>query len=133
MPQPYHASLMELVRDNQDFRRVLHTGARSQLVAMAIPAGGEVGQEQHDHVEQTFLIQQGHARATVEGRTIDLEPGMALVVPPATAHNIVVVGDETLKLATIYAPPNHLEGRIHATKADADADAEDEAFGERVR
>jgi hypothetical protein len=34
-----------------------------------------------------------------------------------------------LRIYTTYAPPNHIDGRIHATKADADADEADEAFG----
>jgi hypothetical protein len=32
----------------------------------------------------------------------------------------------------VYAPPNHIDGRVHHAKAEADADAEDEAFGEGV-
>jgi len=39
---------------------------------------------------------------------------------------------EDLKLYTIYAPANHIDGIEHVTKEDAMADEEDEAFSEKV-
>ena len=36
---------MTEVRSFGDFRRVLHTGLYSQLVAMEIPVGGDIGDE----------------------------------------------------------------------------------------
>jgi mannose-6-phosphate isomerase-like protein (cupin superfamily) len=41
-------------------------------------------------------------------------------------------GTEPLILATVYVPPNHIDGTVHKTKADAVADTKDEAFGETV-
>lgn len=115
--------------ENADFRRVLFTGAKSQLVVMSIPPGGEIGEETHDHVEQTLYVKAGEGEAILNGEKSPLGVGDVLIVMPGTRHNVRNVGKGDLKIATVYAPPNHIDGRVHATKADADADHEDEEFG----
>ena len=125
----FHTDLAKAVAENQDFRRVLFTGKKSQLVAMCIPPGGEIGEETHEHVEQTLAFQAGTGEAMLDGETYAIKPGDVVVVTPGTKHNFKNTGSEPLKVATVYAPPNHIDGRIHHTKADADADTEDEAFG----
>jgi len=129
----YHANIAEQTRHNTAFRRVLHTGARTQLVVMSLPPGGDIGVETHRHVEQTFFVQSGHGLAVLGGVVSSLGPGDALMVPPGTEHNVVNNGRVPLQLYTLYSPPNHLDGRVHRTQADARADAADEAFGQRVR
>ena len=114
---------------NQNFRTVLHTGSKSQLVVMHIPAGGEIGMETHEHVEQTLFISSGNGTAFLDGIEHPIKSGDALVVTPGTEHNIVNSTAGPMKIYTVYAPPNHLDGRVHATKADADADDQDEEFG----
>lgn len=115
---------------NNFFRRVLFTGKKSQLVIMSIPPGGEIGKETHEHVEQTLYFQSGNGEAMLNDETFPIGPGDVVVVTPGTKHNFKNTGNEPLKVATVYAPPNHIDGRVHKTKAEADADAEDEAFGE---
>ena len=118
--------------ENDLFRKVLYTGEKSQLVVMSIPPGGEIGEETHEHVEQTLYFHAGEGEAVLDGVSSPLRAGDVLVVTPGTRHNVKSTGAEPLKIATVYAPPNHIDGRIHATKADADADTEDEAFGHHV-
>ena len=118
---------------NPNYREVLFTGARSQLVAMSIPPGTDVGEEVHPHVEQTLYIHAGEGEAVLDGVRTPLKTGDVVVVTPGTRHDVVNTGSTHLKIATVYAPPNHIAGRIHKTKAEADADDEDEAFGERVK
>lgn len=118
--------------ENQNFRTVLYTGKHSQLVVMSIPPGGEIGQERHDQVEQTIVIESGKGVAILNEERQEVHTGDALVISPGTEHNVLNTGTEPLKIFTIYAPPNHLDGRVHATKADADRDTEDEAFGEEA-
>lgn len=127
----YHAHLGSTVAASDDFRRVLFTGKKSQLVAMSIPAGGEIGEEVHHHVEQTLYVQSGKGRAVVGEAIYEVGPGDVVVVTPGSRHNVTNTGDTPLKIATVYAPPNHIDGRVHRTKADADADEEDEAFGDK--
>ncbi len=114
---------------NEHFRRVLFTGSKSQLVVMNIPPGGEIGEEMHDHVEQTLYFQAGTGEAMLNNEVFPVGPGDVVVVTPGTKHNFKNTGNLPLKIATVYAPPNHIDGRIHATKAEADADQADEAFG----
>jgi len=129
----YQTNIIRDTDDNAHFRRVLFTGAKSQLVVMSIPSGGEIGKETHAHVEQTLFILSGAGKAILNGRESVVGAGDVVVVPPGTEHNVVNDGSEPLKIYTIYSPPNHIDGRVHATKADADADAADEEFGHGVR
>jgi len=126
----YKTNIVKETNDNQDFRRVLFTGAKSQLVVMNILPGGEVGQETHKDVEQILYFQSGTGEAILDGETTPIGPGDVVVVTPGTQHNFRNTGSDPLKIFTTYAPPNHIDGRVQHTKADADADIEDEAFGE---
>ncbi|MDP4198346.1 MAG: cupin domain-containing protein [Bacteroidota bacterium] len=130
--ESYLGNIIQNTNANQNFRKVLFTGQKSQLVAMSIPPGGEIGAETHSHVEQTIFIQSGSGTANLGGKVSAIKAGDVLVVTPGTAHNVVNAGKTDLKLYTIYTPPNHIDGRINATKADAERDKEDEAFGEAV-
>jgi mannose-6-phosphate isomerase-like protein (cupin superfamily) len=129
----FYTNIVQATKGNRNFRTVLFTGGRSQLVVMCIPPGGEVGLETHLHVEQTLFFLSGRGLATLDGKEQSIAAGDALVVTPGTAHNVVNTGDQPLEIYTVYAPPNHLEGRVHSTKAAADADVADEAFGDAVR
>ena len=129
----YVTNIIQTARDNGDFRHVLSTGQKSQLVAMSIPPGGEIGEETHAHVEQTLFILSGTGEGMLNGETFAIGAGDAVVVTPGTRHNFWNTGKDDLKIYTVYTPPNHLDGRVHLTKAEADADTEDEAFGESNR
>lgn len=129
----YHTNIIDDTKSNENFRRVLFTGAKSQLVVMAIPPGGEIGEETHAHVEQSLFFLSGSGTSILDGQESPIVAGDVVVVTPGTKHNILNTGTEPLKVYTIYAPPNHIDGRVHVTKADADADAEDEAFGNSVQ
>lgn len=126
----YQAAIVKETLENVHFRRVLFTGASSQLVVMSIPPGGEIGEESHGHTEQSLFILQGVGQAVLDGKASDIGPGDVIVVSPDTTHNFINTGTDDLKLYTVYAPRNHIDGRVHATKADADADVDDEAVGE---
>ncbi len=116
-------------KNNDNFRKVIWTGTHMQLVYMAILSGGDIGEEVHNHVDQFFRIEAGEAKAIVGGEEFSLGEDSTLVVPAGSIHNIINTGTETLKLYTIYSPPNHIDQRVHSTRADADLDVEDEDFG----
>ena len=129
---PYHANVAQLARDNDNYRRVLFTGDKSQLVVMSIAPGDDIGQETHARVEQTIVCVSGNGRLSLNGVESNFGPGDVVVVPPGTKHDVRNVGSGALELYTIYVPPNHIDQRVQATKADAHADQADEAFGRRV-
>lgn len=128
----YITNIINATEENSNFRKVLFTGKKSQLVVMNIPPGSEIGKEKHLHVEQTLFILSGQAKVTLDGKETEIGIGDVVVVSPGVKHNITNTGTETLKIYTIYAPANHIDGKIHLTKEEADADSEDEKFGESI-
>ena len=126
----YQINIIKETKENKNFRHVLFTGRRSQLVVMNIPAGGEVGEEVHKYSEQTLFFLSGTAEAILNDKKFPVVPGDVVVVTAGTKHNFINTGKEDLKIYTVYAPANHIDGRIHHTKAEADADKADEAIGE---
>ena len=110
-----------LAMENSFFRRVVETGEHCQVVLMSIPPGGEIGEETHEDVDQVLVFVAGAGQAVLEGERTSIEPGRLVFVPAGTRHNFVNPGADDLKLYTIYAPPEHAPGTVHATKAEADA------------
>ena len=109
---------------NDEFRKVLYTAKNCQLVLMALKAQEEIGAEVHT-LDQFFRVEQGSGQVILDGVTTAVRAGFAVLVPAGARHNIVNTGTEPLKLYTLYAPPNHRDGVIHHTRADAEADTEE--------
>jgi len=114
----YVADIEKETLENTDFRRVLYTAKHSQLVLMSIPPGEDIGEEVHE-LDQFIRIEQGQAKAILDGVEHVLEADYAVVIPEGTRHNVVNTGTEDLKLYSIYSPPEHLDGVVHPTKAQA--------------
>ena len=108
---------------NRDFRRVLYTAKHCQLVLMSLEPKGEIGMEVHK-LDQFFRVESGTGEAILDGVRTPIRPGFAIVVPAGANHNIVNTGSTPLKLYTLYAPPNHRDQVVHATRSDAEADSE---------
>ncbi len=130
---PFQTNIVKATATNTDFRHVLFTGAKSQLVVMSIPPGGDVGKEIHPYVEQTLYFQSGTGEAILDGKTSPIGPGDVVVVTPGTEHDFINTGKVPLQIFTTYAPPNHIDGRLQHTITDEAADTADEAFGQAVR
>jgi len=108
---------------NSDFRQVLYTAKHCQLVLMALKPDEEIGAEVHK-LDQFFRVEEGSGEAELDGVRTAIRAGFAVVVPAGVKHNIINTGTVPLKLYTIYAPPNHRDGVVHHTRADAEADKE---------
>ena len=119
----YVGPLEKLTLENAYFRQVLFTGKHSQLVLMCLRPGEEIGDEVHPNVDQFFRIEQGEARFVFnEKREVPASDGDAVVVPAGTYHNVINTSKTApLKLYTVYSPPNHPNGTVHKTKAEAEA------------
>ncbi len=114
----------KLTEENTDFRRVLYTGKNLQLVLMSIQPGSEIGEEVHDDRDQFFRIEKGKGEVLIDGKKTKVESDDAIIVPAGARHNVMNTGDEPLRLYTLYGPPEHRDGTVHATKAEADAKEE---------
>jgi mannose-6-phosphate isomerase-like protein (cupin superfamily) len=113
---------------NNFFRQVLFTGKHAQLVVMCLQPGEEIGNEVHAHVDQFFRIEQGEAKFVFNGKEEHVvRDGDAVIVPAGTYHNVLNNSKtKQLKLYTVYSPPNHPDGTVHKTKAEAEmAEAEE--------
>lgn len=108
---------------NEDFRRVLYTAKNSQLVLMSLKPGEEIGSEVHQ-LDQFIRCEAGEGKAILDGVEHDIRDGFAVVVPSGAMHNIVNTGTVPMKLYTVYSPPNHRDGVVHVTKAEAEGDEE---------
>lgn len=121
----FNVNIIEATQRNTYFRQVLSTGPNAQVVVMSIPSGGEIGEEVHDHVDQVLAFVAGEGVAILDGEESHVGPDRLVHVPAGTRHNVVNRGSFPLRLFTIYAPPEHAQGTIHETKAEADADEAD--------
>lgn len=126
-PKPYVVDIEKLTKANENFRTAAWTGTYFQLTLMAIPVGGDVGLEVHPETDQFLRLEQGKAKVMMGAskdqldQEWDAEDDFAIFVPAGTWHNIVNVGNEPLKLYSIYAPAHHPFGTIHRAQADAEA------------
>jgi mannose-6-phosphate isomerase-like protein (cupin superfamily) len=109
----------KLTEENDDFRRVLYTGKHLQLVLMTLRPGEEIGEEVHEDRDQFFRVEEGEGEVVIDGKRHRIEDDDAIVVPAGARHNVINTGTEPLKLYTLYGPPEHRDGVVHATRAQA--------------
>jgi mannose-6-phosphate isomerase-like protein (cupin superfamily) len=117
----YVGNIEEFAQHNTNFRQVVYTGVHTQLVAMSLQPGEEIGMEVHATVDQFFRVESGTLKIIMNGEEHTLTDGMAAIVPASVEHNVVNVGQNVAKLYTLYSPPNHPNHTIHVTKAEAEA------------
>lgn len=120
----YITNIEKETLENGNFRKVLFTAKHMQLVVMSIPVGGDIGMETHHDVDQFIRVESGKAKSILNGVERELEDDFSVIIPAGTEHNIVNIGDEDLKLYSIYAKPEHKKGTIHTTKEEAEANEE---------
>jgi mannose-6-phosphate isomerase-like protein (cupin superfamily) len=112
--------------DNDTFRTVLFTGKHTQLTVMRLGPGEDIGREAHDSNDQFIRIEQGSARVELGGaedrvdETHEVDDDWATIIPAGVWHNVVNTGDGELKLYSLYSPPEHPDGTVHRTKAEAE-------------
>ena len=114
-------NIEKLTEENELFRKVLYTGHNLQLVLMALQPGDEIGAEVHDDRDQFFRVEAGTGTIVIDGVEHRVEADDAIIVPQGARHNVIASGSDVLKLYTIYGPPEHVDGTVHKTKAEADA------------
>lgn len=120
--------------ENGTFRTVVFTGEQTQLTVMSLAPGESIGREVHEGIDQFLRVERGSGRVEL-GRSEDtvdetheVSDDWAVIVPAGVWHDLVNTGDGELKLYSLYSPPEHPDGTVHETKAEAEAaeQAEDE-------
>ena len=113
--------------ENENFRKVIYTGKKLQLVLMTLKVGEDIGEETHKDADQFFRFESGYGKCIIDGHEYRVKEGDVIVVPAGAKHNIINNdNEEELKLYTIYAPPQHQDGIVRRTKKEAEE--KEEAF-----
>lgn len=121
MKRGYCDDIEKVTKENEAFRRVLYTGQNMQLVVMTLQPGEEIGEEVHDDRDQFFRVEEGEGVISIDGKDNAVEDDMAVIVPAGARHNVRNTGDGPLQFYTLYAPPEHKDQVVQATKAEAEA------------
>jgi len=127
-PNPYVVDIEKATLENETFRTALWTGESLQMTVMSIAPGDDIGLERHEHGDQFLRIEAGVGRVQMGQAEDDLsfdervEDDWVILVPGGWWHNVTNVGDEPMKVYSLYAPPEHAHGTVHQTKADDDHD-----------
>lgn len=121
MKKGYKDNIEKLTQENENFRKVLYTGEKSQLVLMSLLPGEDIGEEVHDENDQFFRFESGTGKVVINETEYEVTDGDAVIVPRGARHNVINTGSESLKLYTIYSPAHHEDAVVRATKAEAEA------------
>ncbi|MBM7623661.1 mannose-6-phosphate isomerase-like protein (cupin superfamily) [Sporohalobacter salinus] len=125
-PCPFVINIEEATKQNNYYRIALWTGKYLQLTLMSINAGDEIGLERHTDLDQFIRIEKGQGIVRMGDRKNQLDfqakvyDDYAIFIPAGKWHNLINTGRTTLKLYSIYAPPEHPRDTIHKTKEDAE-------------
>lgn len=125
-PTPYVVDIEEATLSNENFRTTIWTGMNFQMTLMSIPVGGDIGFEVHNDTDQFLRLERGRGRVQMGPDKDDLSfdevvsDDWVVIVPQGFWHNITNIGDEPMKIYSIYAPPHHPFGTVHQMQADDD-------------
>lgn len=123
MKKGYKDNIETLTKENVNFRKVLYTGERSQLVLMSLLPGEEIGSEVHPDNDQFFRFEAGAGKVVINETEYEVVDGDAVVIPRGAKHNVInTSSDAALKMYTIYSPAHHKDGVVRMTKSEAEAD-----------
>ena len=130
-PNPYVVDIEKVTVENTNYRTTIWTGSNLQLTVMSILPGHDIGLEVHEDHDQFLRVEEGKGRVQMgpaeDQLTFDTiaEDDDAIFIPAGSWHNVTNVGDEPLKVYSIYSPPEHEHGTVHVTYEEAmEAEAE---------
>lgn len=108
--------------ENTDYRRVLYTGPKMQLVVMSLKPGEDIPTETHHDIDQFIRVEEGDAMVRIDEEEHELYDDDVVIIPANHAHYVKNTSEtKTLKLYSIYTPPEHADGTVHMTQEEADA------------
>ena len=84
--------------ENENFRKVLNTTDKSQLVVMSLLPGEDIGNEMHDDVDQFIRIEQGSGKLILNNNEeYDIEDDYAIIIPAGKWHKVKKTGNNQKK------------------------------------
>lgn len=124
MKKGYKDNIEELTINNENFRKVLYTGAHCQLVLMSLKSNEDIGMEVHEENDQFFRFESGSGKVIIDETEYEVKDGDAVIVPSGAKHN-VIAGIDGLKMYTIYSPAHHKDQILRTTKIEAESNEEE--------
>lgn len=118
--KPYHANIEEETLNNEYYRKVLYTAKQMQLVVMTLQKGEIIPMEVHHDIDQFIRVEEGKAKVQIDDEFFELEDDHVIIIPAESKHEVTNVGEGTLKLYSIYTPPEHPDGTVHKDFAEAE-------------
>lgn len=115
----FHKNIINLAKQNENFRQVVNTGKYSQVVLMSLLPGEDIGEEVHKTVDQILVFIEGDGEAVIEGISSPIVSGDLVFVNAGVKHNFKNIGSTSLKIYTIYSPANHPADRVQKIKEEA--------------
>ncbi|MGA3109595.1 MAG: cupin domain-containing protein [Candidatus Bathyarchaeia archaeon] len=104
---------------------MLYTGKHCQLVLMSLKPLEEIGAETHEDRDQFFRFERGEGKVVIDGVEHRVKDGDGIIVPAGARHNVINTSKRaSLRLYTIYSPPEHKDGVVRHTKGEAMASEE---------
>lgn len=122
---PLAIDIKEIARQNETFRSTLWTGEHFQITLMNILPNESIGLEIHPDTDQFIQIIQGTGMVKIGDAQNNLDfskrvgENESIIIPAGKWHNLINIGNDSIKLFSIYAPLQHPKGTVHLTKADA--------------
>jgi|LakMenE18May11ns_1017448.scaffolds.fasta_scaffold9732115_2 mannose-6-phosphate isomerase-like protein (cupin superfamily) len=115
--KPDYRNLEQDTKENTDYRRVVFTGKKLQMVLMNLKPLEDIHMEVHIDHDQFIRIESGSGLAIINNQKYDLKDGFSIIIPAGCRHKIENTSNiENLKLYTIYAPPEQPDGLIQHDK-----------------
>ena len=112
----YHNDIEQQTTGNNDFRRVLYTGRKLQLVLMSLPPGCDIGAEVPEDRDQFFRYEQGRGQVDIDDNIYDVRDGSGVIVPAGARHAARPCHRNAAgrrQTGRVRSPRRHLAGWAH--------------------
>ena len=125
MVKVFSTNIEKETMNNSNYRKILHTTDKMQLVIMNIPPQENISLEIHPEHDQFIKVENGECIVLIydgNKRIIDrihLSNGWSIIIPANTWHEVKNMSSiKSTRLYTIYSPPEHEEHRIDVINRD---------------
>lgn len=121
-------NITEMTIENKNFRNVIYTAKKLQLVLMTLKSGEDIGEETHKDTDQFFRFEKGKGEVMIDGKKTSIKENDAVLIPAGSKHNVTNTGSGLLQFYTLYGPPTHKDKTVKETKNLADISKGKEKF-----
>ena len=83
-------------------RELVDEGAGFAVRRISVVPGGEIARQSHEERSEHWIVVQGKAQASLDGKTVALTQGQSVMVPAGSIHQISNQGNEPLILVEVH-------------------------------